>query len=367
MADSPSRQPTYSVLLPTHNRADVLPFALRSVLGQTVADFELLVVGDGCTDRTAEVVAGFDDARVRWLDLPKAPHFGYANRNVALREARGRYVAFMAHDDLWLPDHLEMLTACIEASGAEIVYSRPLWVIPVGLLAPCTFNLNDPDTLDAFVSRRLNVIPASCVVHRRECFDRYGYWDESLPARGDLDMWARIIEGGGRKNFAHLPEPTCLHFRANWRKEADVQQPQLHVWKALHMMEGFVPAALKIDVPQGMTEQEACWSALAASPERWTRNLRTALTAALDRRIIMSDELLFELLSKAEAGASGRADLLKSFTQIEELKRIASEVEFLESSAGWKLIRRIRRLRESLFPQGTRRERLLIRIESSLR
>ncbi len=97
---------------------------------------------------------------------------------------------------------------------------------------------------------------------------------------------------------------------------------------------------------------------------------RRALSAekgALDRRVALSDELLVEMLSVEGADASVRANLFERFAQIEQLKRMASEVEFMESSVGWKLLRRVRRVRESLFPRGTRRGRLLYRIEAALR
>src|SRR5271156_1868329 len=144
--------PRFSVLLTTHNRSNLLRCAILSVLPQTEDDFELLIVGDGCTDNSAAIVAAFNDTRIRWFDLPKAPYFGYANRNVALRKAAGEYIAFVSDDDLVLPDHLALLAATLEKSDAEWAYNRPLWVTDDGFVVPFANNLLNSDELDNFLT-----------------------------------------------------------------------------------------------------------------------------------------------------------------------------------------------------------------------
>ncbi len=367
MPETAQQAPRFSILLPTHNRADVLAYAIRSVLAQIFGDFELLIVGDGCTDATASVVGSFKDARIRWFELPKAPHFGYANRNVALREARGALVAFMAHDDLWLPDHLQLLAQTFDSPHVEIAYSRPLWVIPAGLIAPLSFNLHHAETLRQFLSRKRNSIPAGCVVHRRECFDRYGYWNDALECNGDWDMWARIIEGGGARNFAFVTEPTCLHFRANWRTEATTGLPTLRVWKQLHTIAGFMPDALKIPVADGETEQEACWKLLAAGAQSsWTPSLRAAVHQVIDQRIAQSDEVMLEIIRQADAGHAEAAPLLESFTHMEKLREITTDIEHTQVSFSWKLVNYLRALKSRTLPPGTRREHVWLRIQKNL-
>src|SRR4051794_20975014 len=168
--------PRFTVLLPTHNRADVIGFAIRSILAQTETDFELLVVGDGCTDGTAEIVAGFDDPRISWFALNKAPYSGYSNRNIVLREAKGEFIAYAQHDDLMLPDHLALFGRAMQ-SEIDWAYSRPLWVTTDGIIVPYGTNLTIPDELRHFLEVR-NTIPSNCVVHRRDCLERFGYWPE---------------------------------------------------------------------------------------------------------------------------------------------------------------------------------------------
>ena len=163
--------------------------AIQSVLDQSQRDFELLVVGDGCTDETAEVVRAFNDPRVRWFDLPKAPGFGYANRNIALREATGALIAFMAHDDLMMPDHLQIMETAFGETTVEWAYSRPLWVSDDGVVIPFAVDLRMPDQFDVFL-RHHNSVPASCVVYRRSLHERVGPWPEEVESSADWEMWS---------------------------------------------------------------------------------------------------------------------------------------------------------------------------------
>src|SRR5688572_1019424 len=101
--------PVVSVILATYNWTSVLRYAIRTVLWQTFTDFELLVIGDGCTDDTAEVVASFRDPRIRWHNLPENTGNQAGPNNAGLAMARSEYVAYMHQDDLWLPDHLAVL------------------------------------------------------------------------------------------------------------------------------------------------------------------------------------------------------------------------------------------------------------------
>jgi glycosyltransferase involved in cell wall biosynthesis len=121
--EPPPGQPLVSVIIPTYNRSNVLRIAIQSVLWQTVQDFELLVVGDGCTDDSESVVNSFADARIQWRNLPANSGHQSAPVNVALALFRGRYVAFLGHDDIWHPDHLRTQLRTIASSAASVAVS----------------------------------------------------------------------------------------------------------------------------------------------------------------------------------------------------------------------------------------------------
>jgi glycosyltransferase involved in cell wall biosynthesis len=320
--------PRFSVLLPTHNRADVLGYAIGSVLRQTEPSFELLIVGDGCTDGTAAVVASFRDERIRWFDLPKAPHFGYANRNIALRQARGEFIALAAHDDLLFPDHLALMGACLETKNADWAYSRPLWVSTDGTVVPFAINLTNADEL-AFFLNIGNHIPASCVVHRRSCLEAYGYWPEDVAEAGDWRLWTAMLDGGAR--LAYCRAPTTLHFKADWRKgRTGLAAADFGVSIAEKL--GGWPQALKLDIPRGVPEQRAFYEAMTNDRAGWINSVRAGTEDALERL----------------AWVSLRQIAPPELNQERELRRLSQELRSLRSSRSWRLTRPLRTLKERL-------------------
>ena len=112
--------PTVSVIIPTYNRAEMVKEAIQSVLVQTYTDYEIIVVDDGSTDNTCDVVAGLSD-KVRYLHQQNAGPSSARNRGIHL--ARGKYIAFLDSDDLFLPAKLEKQVACMERNP-EVILSH---------------------------------------------------------------------------------------------------------------------------------------------------------------------------------------------------------------------------------------------------
>ena len=201
-----------TVLIPTYNWSSVLPYSIGSVLRQTFRDFELLVVGDGCTDDSERVVASINDPRVRWINLPHNTRHQSGPNNVGLAEARGEIVAYLGHDDLWLPHHLESHVRALDASGAELAYSLCLLVAADGSIFP---SLPRPRA-GAFA-------PPACMTHRRAVTDALGGWRiyDSPESRAnvspDVELWRRA-QAAGRK-FTFVQRLTGIKFPAGWRRD----------------------------------------------------------------------------------------------------------------------------------------------------
>ncbi len=128
-----------SIIMPAYNTGDCIAESIRSILSQSYEQWELLIVDDCSTDNTCQVVDSFSDNRIRLLRNPT--NSGAAvSRNYALREAKGRYIAFLDSDDLWEPEKLERQLAFMQKNGYAFTYTDYRIIHPDGTPAPyiCT-------------------------------------------------------------------------------------------------------------------------------------------------------------------------------------------------------------------------------------
>jgi glycosyltransferase involved in cell wall biosynthesis len=200
--------PRVTVVMATYNWSTVLPYSIGSALRQSFTDFELLVVGDGCTDDSAEVVAAIDDRRVRWINLPANSGHQSAPNNEGLRQARGEIIAYLGHDDLWLPHHLEVLVGALDRESSDGAFGIEAQVAAEGRAIWPTMPRSGNDFSHP-----------SGVVHRRSLTETVGGWRDyrelSITPEGDLYLRARAA--GFR--FTLVRRLTVIKFHASARRD----------------------------------------------------------------------------------------------------------------------------------------------------
>lgn len=276
MAGKAERAPFFSVFLPTHGREEVIGASLDSILCQSFDDFELIVMGDGCTDGTADIVARYaeTDPRVRWLGYDKGAAQGYANRNSALAEARGTVIAFAQHDDLMFHDHLQLLWGVFQRDSVMWTYSRPAWIDNVGQIMPYFVNLYVATHRQYFLNTH-NVVPTNCVAIRHSVLSTVGTFDETLPGSADWDLWKRILNQFGPESIGFVRHITGLHFRANWKEGDAWGPPPLPHLSAMAASSEFWPPQLKLDLSaESEAPQLAAARLMAANPAHFANQIR---------------------------------------------------------------------------------------------
>jgi glycosyltransferase involved in cell wall biosynthesis len=184
-------------VMAAYNSESFVMRTIESALAQTMRDFEYVIVDDGSTDRTAEVISGVEDARIRLLRQENQGPSGA--RNAALGEARGELIALLDHDDLWFEERLERLVAHLDSNPE------------VGFVSSDMHN-GDPDHPESASTILANPactglsgarawargcgFSASTALVRRELFERHGAYDESLIYIQDWELMLRFWLGG---------------------------------------------------------------------------------------------------------------------------------------------------------------------------
>lgn len=193
--------PLVTVAICTHNRAHLIADTIRSVLAQTMQDFEILVIDDGGADSTERVVGELGDPRIRYI---WQEHGGIsAARNHAARESRGLYTAVLDDDDLMHPKRLEWHIACLEPGDAGNVGS---FINFDNLTGEMALNVSKLPTLETAMEKGTAPGHSTWMI-RTDVIRRFGY-DESLTSGVDNNLMLRMLRSGLR--FSHLGEPVTL-------------------------------------------------------------------------------------------------------------------------------------------------------------
>ena len=184
-----------SVVIPTFNRAGFLPDAIRSALRQTHHDLDVIVVDDGSTDDTREVVARLDDGRIDFVRIDRSGSPARA-RNVGISRVTGQFIAFLDSDDVWLPEKIERQIAALRASPeCRWSYTRFDHIDENGVfMPPLRGGVGEPRSgwiLEDMVTDRALVMVQSVLVEA-SLLNEVGGFDESPALREDLDLCFRL-------------------------------------------------------------------------------------------------------------------------------------------------------------------------------
>lgn len=220
--------PAVSVVIVTYNKADTLADAINSVLEQTYRDFEVLVVDDGSTDDTAGRVKAYGD-KIRYL--PKKNGGTGSARNLGIARSQGRFVAFLDGDDLWLPRKLELqMEAFKQEPGLAAVQCSAYCVDPSLKVIEKRLCTPAQDTLLDFLLFRNMPAFASCVVVRKEFFERVGGFGTDLVILSDWDMCCRLARAGTLRS---VPEPLVLYRQYPNNQSRSVE---IHLWSGVRSL-----------------------------------------------------------------------------------------------------------------------------------
>jgi len=306
-------RPAAAVLVPTHDHPMTLDLAVRSALGQTVAEIEVLIVGDGIGEETREVASGLlrEDERVRLLDLPKGPNHGEVHRGTAIESTDAEIVCFLCDDDLLLPEHVESMRELL--AEADLAHSQNGHLEADGSWHHVFADLASPACRAWVLRPGSNVVSLTGTAHTVAAYHRLPHGWRTTPAGRwpDHYMWQQFLAEPWVRAVT-APRVTALQFpshlggREDWSPAR--RRDELERWHAT------------LSTPEGRALLEATVG----------RAVRTQATSEWLRR----DELEAELRQLRELRAEAVA----------EATDLAAHLRALESTRTWRLRSHLHRI-----------------------
>jgi glycosyltransferase involved in cell wall biosynthesis len=237
-AGGKSDEPLVSVVIPAYNYARYLPEAIDSVLNQEYPNIELIVLDDGSTDRTIEVLKGYGD-QFYW---ESHPNMGQANTlNKGWRLAKGEILAYLSADDFLLP---EAVSACVECLrvNADAVLCYPDFQLVDSESRVVRFVVPPEYSYQEMVTKFVTA-PSAGAFFRRSAYVKAGEWDPALRLAPDYDYWLRLGLNG---RFVHIQENLAA-FRAHADSQSFSQTTAEGAEEAVRILEKYFKRA---DLPR---------------------------------------------------------------------------------------------------------------------
>lgn len=185
------RQPKVSVIITTYNRADYLGFAIDSVLSQTFEDFELIIIDDGSTDGTKELVNSYQDERIIYHYQENRGQNPARNKGMAI--SNGEYIAHLDSDDMWIPSKLEKQVYILENNyNIGLVYCGTQLIDGMhNVIGTQPIVIHNGKVLDKLLMTNF-LYNGSCAIFRKDCLKKVGFFDESFKRMTDWEFYLKF-------------------------------------------------------------------------------------------------------------------------------------------------------------------------------
>jgi len=317
--------PVAAIVVPTHDHPATLDLAVHSALEQTVAEIEVIVVGDGVGDDTREVVAGLagEDPRVRFLDFPKGPHHGEIYRGRAVAATSAEIVCYLCDDDLLLPEHVEGMAELL--AEADLAHSQNGHLDTSGCWHHYFADLSSPFCRAWIQQPGCNVVSLTGTAHTVAAYERLPYgWRTTPPGEwADHYMWQQFlaepwVRAITATRVTALQFPSHLDDREGWAPEA--RRGELEAWRS------------SLATPEGRAgfEEEVRRAITVRTSEQWMQ--REHLEAAL----AASEEARAHLAAYADALAQKTANMeaTRTWRLRNALRRLAPLRALARATAG---------------------------------
>ena len=256
--------PMVSVVMSTYNRADLLPRAVESILNQTYGDFEFIIIDDGSTDGTVDILRAYTEQDNRIKVITNRPNQGLiVSLNKGIDAARGKYIARMDDDDVAVPQRFERQVAFMEDHSDVAAVGS--WISPLDSMTPYSFQREtDPERIRIMLYLGSVPVCHPSLLMRRDFLNRHHIrYRQGYEAAEDRPFYGEIISAGGQ--IANIPE-VLMHYRLHGSNNPEYYRRQAVNKRRFHI--AFINRFFSFDVSEPFRKCDLLPRMLKANTEK---------------------------------------------------------------------------------------------------